>query len=111
MQTATLGSVMADQNGMTLYVFGSDTHGTPPPARALPISLTNWPLFYQATITVPASLTASDFTAFDRGGGTMQTAYQGWPLYHYALDNAPGDTKGDGVGTWHAAKVPFTAPQ
>ena len=110
-QTTSIGSVIADQDGMTLYVFGSDTHGTPPTSACSADCLTNWPIFYQATVSVPASLMASDFTAFDRGGGTMQTAYQGWPLYHYALDNGPGETKGDGVGTWHAAKVSFTAPQ
>ncbi len=35
----------------------------------------------------------------------MQVVWKGKPLYYYAADTAPGDTKGDGVGgTWHVAK-------
>jgi predicted lipoprotein with Yx(FWY)xxD motif len=41
-------------------------------------------------------------------GGTQAT-YRGRPLYSFAGDTAPGQTKGQGikdVGTWHAATVP-----
>ncbi len=33
-------------------------------------------------------------------------AYEGWPLYYYVKDTAPGDVTGDGVGqVWHVAKA------
>jgi predicted lipoprotein with Yx(FWY)xxD motif len=34
--------------------------------------------------------------------GTEQLTYNGWPLYHYAQDMAPGDTKGEGMqNNWY----------
>jgi predicted lipoprotein with Yx(FWY)xxD motif len=34
-------------------------------------------------------------------GGT-QVTYNGWPLYLWVKDKAPGDTTGEGVGgKWH----------
>ena len=40
-----------------------------------------------------------------RDDGTMQVTYNGMPLYGFAADKAPGDTKGDGVGgVWSVAK-------
>ena len=34
--------------------------------------------------------------------GTVQLTYNGWLLYHYSKDTAPGDTKGEGVASsWY----------
>jgi predicted lipoprotein with Yx(FWY)xxD motif len=33
-----------------------------------------------------------------RDDGTLQVTYNGHPLYHFAGDQAPGDTNGQGVG-------------
>jgi predicted lipoprotein with Yx(FWY)xxD motif len=34
-------------------------------------------------------------------GKGRQMTYNGWPLYYYIKDKAPGDTTGQGVGgTW-----------
>lgn len=32
-----------------------------------------------------------------REDGAEQVTYGGWPLYHFAGDEAPGDTNGQGV--------------
>ena len=38
----------------------------------------------------------------DRADGSVQVTYNGWPLYHFASDAAPGDTNGQGVGdVWY----------
>jgi predicted lipoprotein with Yx(FWY)xxD motif len=62
-------------------------------------------VFYASTITVPSDLNASDFSQFQRGDGSMQTAYRGEPLYYYAGDSKPGDTTGQGLfqfnGYWY----------
>jgi predicted lipoprotein with Yx(FWY)xxD motif len=40
-----------------------------------------------------------------RTDGKVQLTYQGRPLYTYAGDKKPGDTKGDGLsGIWHVVK-------
>jgi predicted lipoprotein with Yx(FWY)xxD motif len=44
-----------------------------------------------------------------RPEGTIQVTYKGHPLYTFASDKKPGQTKGEGikdVGTWHAALLP-----
>ena len=33
-----------------------------------------------------------------RADGSDQVTYNGWPLYYYAADEKPGDTKGQDVG-------------
>ena len=44
-----------------------------------------------------------------RPEGTIQVTYLGHPLYTFAADKKPGQTKGEGikdVGTWHATLLP-----
>ena len=44
-----------------------------------------------------------------RPEGTVQVTYKGHPLYTFASDKKPGQTKGEGikdVGTWHASLLP-----
>jgi len=95
---------LADGTGRTLYYFFQDTVGT---ATSAPVSactgscLTTWPIFDSSSTVVPSILQASDFTVFTRPDGQMQSAYKGHPLYYFAGDAAPGDTKGRGVnGVW-----------
>jgi predicted lipoprotein with Yx(FWY)xxD motif len=108
--SGTLGQVLATSTGMTLYVYGSDTPSTTAPTSACTGGcLTTWPIYDGDPATVPASLTATDFSTFSNGGSTQST-YQGWPLYTYTLDTAAGQTNGNGVGAWHAVTIPFTAP-
>ena len=33
-----------------------------------------------------------------RDNGSVQATYNGWPLYYFIRDEAPGDTNGQGVG-------------
>jgi predicted lipoprotein with Yx(FWY)xxD motif len=37
---------------------------------------------------------ATDFTSMTRKDGMNQTAFKGWPLYHYSKDMKSGDVKG-----------------
>jgi hypothetical protein len=41
-----------------------------------------------------------------RGNGTVQVTINGFPIYYYVGDKAPGQIAGNGVeGTWHIIKV------
>lgn len=113
-QSTALGDVLATGSGLTLYLLTTDTAGT---GGATPISscgaacIGSWPAFTTMPATVPPALSVSDFSSFDRGGGVMQTAYMGWPLYGYVGDVKPGDVTGEGLGgVWFVVKIPFTAP-
>ena len=100
----SLGSVLVDGTGMTLYLFAKDTAGSGKSACAGACA-TNWP---PLTVTgVPAKPTGATGTlaTITRDDGSVQLTYNGMPLYRYAADKAAGDTKGDGVGgVWSVAK-------
>jgi predicted lipoprotein with Yx(FWY)xxD motif len=89
---------LSTPGGMTLYYFTNDTPGTsttPPVSACNGGCLTAWPAFLAQGTVFPTVVVAADFTTFDRGGGVQQSAYKGHPLYLFATDSKPGDTKGD----------------
>jgi hypothetical protein len=46
------------------------------------------------------------FGTIKRANGMLQATYKGRPLYTYAGDSAPGQTKGNGLGgIWHVLHV------
>lgn len=94
----SLGTVLADEKGMTLYTFDKDEAGKSNCAGGC---AANWP-----PLTAASDAAADgDYTVIDRADGTKQWAYKGEPLYLWVKDQKPGDVTGDGVGSvWHAAK-------
>jgi predicted lipoprotein with Yx(FWY)xxD motif len=100
-----VGTFLVDANGMTLYYFAKDVIGKSNAAGAV---LQSWPIFNAVSITVDPSLDPEDFATITRDDGQKQITYNGWPLYYYAKDKAPGDVLGEGVGgIWFVLKVPF----
>ncbi len=112
-QTSTLGQVLATAAGHTLYLFKTDTPSTTAPVSTCDSNCqTTWPVYYGNPLSVPDSLSATDFSSFSNGSA-MQSTYMGWPLYTFASDANPGDVIGDesaSSGSWLAVKIPFTAP-
>ena len=103
---ATLGKILTDADGMSLYFFSLDTKDN---SECLDGCLDAWPVFYKEDITLDTGLDAADFATIDRTDGSKQTTYQGWPLYYFANDNAAGDTNGDDVNNvWYIAKPDYT---
>jgi predicted lipoprotein with Yx(FWY)xxD motif len=53
-------------------------------------------------VTISGKFTVpGDLGVITRTDGTKQVTYGGHPLYYFAGDTAPGQTKGQGVGgTW-----------
>jgi len=101
----SLGKVLTDDKGMTLYTFKNDVAGNGKSACAGGC-LVNWPALTVASgaPSKPAGATG-DAALITRDDGAMQVTYNGLPLYRFINDKAPGDTKGDGVGgIWFAAK-------
>jgi predicted lipoprotein with Yx(FWY)xxD motif len=98
--TSDLGQILVDGEGRTLYLFTPDEAGTPTCyegcAQAWP------PLLADGDITVGAGLDDSDFSTATRTDGGDQVKIGNWPLYYFASDAAPSDTKGQGVGgVWY----------
>ncbi len=93
---ATLGDILVDGNGMTLYAWKNDQAGM---SSCNAKCLANWPpLLANGTLTAGAGLIAANFgTAQTTDGRTMVT-YNNKPLYHFIGDKAAGDTKGQAIG-------------
>jgi predicted lipoprotein with Yx(FWY)xxD motif len=106
----SLGKLLVTPAGLTLYTFKSDTPNSGKSACSGGCAAT-WPAVTTtaATVTAPAGVTGS-FALISRDDGARQVTFNGQPLYRYAADAAPGDAKGDGIGSvWFAARISATA--
>lgn len=106
-EAGSLGKVLTDKDGRTLYFFSKDAAGTSVCTGNCEV---NWPVFSAADLTkIDANLTAGDFASITRADGKPQTTYKGWPLYYFKDDAAAGDVKGENVGgIWFVAKTDYT---
>ncbi len=94
-QTASLGKYLVDQDGRTLYLFLNDTGTTSTCydncAKAWP------PLVFTKQAMAGMNVDEKLIGTTKRTDGTTQVTYNGHPLYYFAKDTKPGDTKGQGV--------------
>jgi len=95
-QNDTLGSFLADDKGMTLYLFTKDTPNT---TVCYEKCASAWPpLLTTGNPVAGEGVDASKLGTTNRTDGTIQVTYNGWPLYYYEKDKAPGDVVGQDVG-------------
>jgi predicted lipoprotein with Yx(FWY)xxD motif len=94
---SSLGIILVDAEGMTLYYFAKDVpaSGTSSCYGQCEVA---WPVFSADPVTVSSPLDPADFGTITRTDGTKQTTYHGWPLYYFQADTKPGDVKGENVG-------------
>jgi predicted lipoprotein with Yx(FWY)xxD motif len=106
--SSSLGSVLTDSHGMTLYFFTADIPGSGISTCYDPCTQF-WPVFYTPSPAVSPPLATADFAVIKRDDGTLQTSYKGWPLYYYLSDKQAGDMKGEGVaGSWFVARPDYS---
>ena len=95
--TTSLGSVLVDGAGRTLYVFTKDEKNK---SNCTGACLNAWPPLYGVP-TVGAGVDAAKLGSFTTVDGKVQATIGGLPLYYFAADAAAGDTKGQNVsGVW-----------
>jgi predicted lipoprotein with Yx(FWY)xxD motif len=92
--STSLGDVLADAQGRTLYVFMMDTPDT---SNCTGGCLSAWPRYAPAAVSAGPGVDASLLGTITVDGGPQATVAQR-PLYYFASDTAPGDVKGQGVG-------------
>ncbi|MFG2820450.1 hypothetical protein ACGFX4_13570 [Kitasatospora sp. NPDC048365] len=98
-----LGTVVTDGQGHTLYRFDKDTNA-PSVSNCTGTCATTWPPAAGGANPQLKGIDAKLVSTVTRADGTQQLTLDGWPLYRYAADTKPGDTKGQGVnGIWFAA--------
>jgi predicted lipoprotein with Yx(FWY)xxD motif len=99
---ATLGNVVTDGSGLTLYRFDEDT-ANPPKSNCTGKCATTWPPVPANDATAGAGIDKSLLGEVTRPDGTKQLTIAGWPAYRYAKDASAGDVNGQGVGgKWFA---------
>jgi predicted lipoprotein with Yx(FWY)xxD motif len=114
MQTATAtltvertraGTVLAGGKGLTLYYFTKDKPHSGKSA-CFGSCLKAWPAL-AAPVKAPAGARMpGPMGTIRRGNGTVQVTINGYPIYYYVGDKAPGQIAGNGVeGTWHIIKI------
>ena len=89
-----LGDVLQDSEGRTLYLFDPDTQSGEP--TCYDDCAEAWPPFVEET-AAGDGVDASLLTTATRTDGGVQVVYNGWPLYYFSGDEAPGDTNGQGL--------------
>jgi predicted lipoprotein with Yx(FWY)xxD motif len=96
--SSDLGDIIVDDAGNTLYLFVPDAQGA---STCYDDCEANWPVVGEVT-DVGDGVDAALLATSERTNGDVQATYNGWPLYYFANDAAPGDTNGQGVGdVWY----------
>jgi predicted lipoprotein with Yx(FWY)xxD motif len=98
--STSLGKVLVDGRGMTLYVLSADSVGT---STCSTQCLQFWPAVAPGGTQKVSAATGRTTTP----DGTAIATVGGHPVYAFALDHKPGDVNGQGIsefgGTWYAA--------
>jgi predicted lipoprotein with Yx(FWY)xxD motif len=104
-ENAAVGPYLTGAGGMTVYTFKNDTKDSGKSVCNGDCA-TNWPPYAldDADEVTPGAGVTGTVSVITRDDGTKQVAYNGWPLYYFANDAAPGDTNGHEVGdVWFVA--------
>jgi len=97
---SSLGKVLVDSKGRTVYLFQKDTGSMSTCSGAC---ATDWPpVTTTGKPTAGSGLTASMVGTTTRSDGTKQVTYNGHPLYNYVGDQKAGDTNGQGISAFGA---------
>jgi predicted lipoprotein with Yx(FWY)xxD motif len=91
-----LGTIVVDAEGMTVYVFDKDTQGSGA-SSCSGGCLEAWPPVVADSDSPAVDGVSGEVGTITRDDGTVQVTLDGWPLYYWQGDTAPGDTTGQGV--------------
>jgi predicted lipoprotein with Yx(FWY)xxD motif len=99
-KTTTLGTILVDSKGKTLYLFEKDKGGKSSCSGAC---AANWPpdLTTKKPTAGPGAK-ASLLGTTKRSNGKLQVTYNRHPLYWFKYDTAAGQTKGEKVHAFGA---------
>ena len=101
-QATSLGTILVDGQGHTVYVFANDKANA---STCTGACATDWPPV-PAPAQLPASLpgVSGALATTTRSDGSHQLTVAGHPVYTFSGDSAPGQTNGQGItlngGRW-----------
>jgi len=102
-----LGTVLVDGTGITLYQYATDVRGRP--SRCHDLCAVQWPpVVLPPGVAAPVAGPGADpalLGTSPRADGSTQVTYDGWPLYRWPPDRAPGKATGQALtnagGLWY----------
>jgi predicted lipoprotein with Yx(FWY)xxD motif len=100
----SLGDVLVNTRGRTLYLFQKDSGTT---SECNGACAANWPpLRANGSPTIGSGAKAALLASTMRSDGSRQITYNSHPLYTFVKDTKAGETNGEGLtafgGTWYA---------
>jgi predicted lipoprotein with Yx(FWY)xxD motif len=99
-RSTSLGKILVDSQGRTLYLFEKDTG---PKSTCFGACASAWPPFRTSgKPKAGAGTTASLIGTTTRSDGNDEVTYNGHPLYYYAGDQKAGDTTGQDLNQFGA---------
>jgi predicted lipoprotein with Yx(FWY)xxD motif len=104
LRSTSLGSVLVDGRGHTLYLYEPDASGK---STCYGQCASFWPpLIANGKLVAGKGVLASKLGTTKRTDGSLQVTYAGHPLYFFAQDSKAGDTKGEDVqGIWYVVSA------
>ena len=101
----SVGTVLASSRGLTLYYYTEDKPGSGK-SVCTGSCASAWPPL-AAPVRAPAGVRLpGPLGMITRPGGVRQVTLNGYPIYCYAGDKAPGQAAGNGIGgAWHVIKI------
>jgi predicted lipoprotein with Yx(FWY)xxD motif len=91
----SLGKMLVDAQGRTLYMFLSDSGSL---STCYGSCASTWPaLLASGSPSAGTGLAAAMLGTSKRTDGSTQVTFDGHPLYTYSGDQAAGDTNGEGI--------------
>jgi predicted lipoprotein with Yx(FWY)xxD motif len=97
---ASLGRILVDSQGRTVYLFVKDTAATSTCSGECAV---DWPpVTTKGKPKVGSGVTANEVGTTPRSDGKTQVTYNGHPLYLFEGDNEAGDTNGQGISAFGA---------
>jgi len=111
---AGLGEVLVDGEGLTVYMFAADHQGLP--STCVGLCAVGWPPLTLTPGTMRPiagpGIRSSLLGTARRADGTVQITYDGWPLYTWPQDTAPGEATGQALtnlgGRWYVLNAEGT---
>jgi predicted lipoprotein with Yx(FWY)xxD motif len=107
LRSTSLGSVLVDARGRTLYLFAADSKAK---SACYGQCAAVWPpLLTSGTPVRAGSAKQGLLRTAKRKDGSLQVVYAGHPLYFFSGDAKAGQTKGEGIvhfgGSWYAVNA------
>ena len=93
---SSLGEIVVDGEGMTVYMFDNDTQGADASVCEGECA-TNWPAVTTDSDSPEVEGVTGEVGTIEGVDGSTQVTLNGWPLYYFVGDEAAGDTNGQGV--------------